>query len=423
MSVDDFLHRRHLEWAQRAQNLYSFLGCHVLETPSLTVEWIPDSKRDIPNKGYSAQNLMLGTYYVDLPNYLTTHTAFLPREWDEVLYEETTYEDDATFSAYPDTVGEAGRTIYPYKAVTHDGEVNTAKIMPQRPSIAATRGPHAQVHVFDFARRRAEPEDHNNVRPDARLKGPRKEGFALAWCPCNEGFIASGGGDMIVYVWDLAGNATMDRLGAEATIDVAPLYQFTSHTDTVESVSWHPTHSNVLASASSDKTCIFWDTRTRRPQQKEEVHLEAVYNVTFHPTGVFLLATTSADKTVRIWDMRKMRKPVYELVGHTSDVYGMKWSPFSDTVLASHSRDGTVALWDMARINLEPDDVQDAHAPPAQVFRHYGHLDTVRDVAWNPHEGDEWMLASVDDANMLQIWRPTPDCYTEGDLNEVFNGM
>jgi len=417
MIDESVLHQRHAAWATRVNRLYSFLSCHVLESPSLTVQWIPESKKDIPNKAYSVQNLCLGSYYLNQPNYLSLYSAFLPREWHEILYEDTSFEDDVAFMNYPDNIAEAGNRIHPYKRILHDGEVNIARVMPQCASIVATRGPSCQVHVTDFSRRRANPEDRTSVRPDMRLKGPKKEGFALAWSPSQKGLIASGGGDMVVHVWDI--DAVADSLGTMDTIEANSTSHLTGHTDTVESVSWHPTHGNILTSSGADNHVILWDTRINKYQQKEECHLKSVYNVSFHPTGVFLLATTSADRCIRIWDMRRMRKPVYELVGHTDEVYGMTWSPFSDTILASYSKDATVSIWDISKMNVEADAVEDAHAHPSLVFRHYGHLDCVRDVAWNPHEGDEWVLASVDDSNQVHIWQPHKTIY-DGEDN-TFN--
>eukprot|EP00759_Apiculatamorpha_spiralis_P009878 PhF_6_TR16974/c0_g1_i1/m.25661/K10752/RBBP4, HAT2, CAF1, MIS16; histone-binding protein RBBP4 len=415
---EDYFHRRYTAWAQRVHSLYGFFMCHIMETPSLSVEWIPESKRNLPSKGYSVAQIALGTYHTDQPNYLQVCSAFLPREWEEVIYEDTTFEEDVAFMHYPDSIAEAGNRLHPFKRVVHDGEVNVLKSCPQSPPVIATRGPHCQVHIFDISRRRSEPED-SVVRPDARLKGPKKEGFALSWSPVKAGRIASGGGDMIVYVWDIE-EGPLAEFGKTSTMDIGVTLQLAGHTDTVESVSWHPTHDNVLASSGSDRHVLFWDIRSKKYSQKEECHAQAIYNVSFHPTGVFLLATASADHNVRIWDMRKMRKPLYELISHTSDVYGVQWSPFSDTLLASYSKDCSVILWDLSKTVMEPDPTLDHNAPPHMLFRHFGHTDVVRDVSWNPNEGDEWVMASVDDSNQCHIWQPAKSVYTEPDVMNVF---
>ena len=60
---------------------------------------------------------------------------------------------------------------------------------------------------------------------------------------------------------------------------------------------------------------------------------------------------------------------------------------------------------------------------------HAGHASAVTDFAWNPSINDEWTLASCDQSNLLQAWRPShgivsasvqPDAFDQDDLDDGF---
>ncbi len=48
-----------------------------------------------------------------------------------------------------------------------------------------------------------------------------------------------------------------------------------------------------------------------------------------------------------------------------------------------------------------PEDAEDG--PPELLFIHGGHTSKVSDFAWNP--SDDWVIASVAEDNILQVWR------------------
>ena len=50
-----------------------------------------------------------------------------------------------------------------------------------------------------------------------------------------------------------------------------------------------------------------------------------------------------------------------------------------------------------------PEDAEDG--PPELLFIHGGHTSKVSDFAWNP--SDDWVIASVAEDNILQVW-PLP---------------
>ena len=118
------------------------------------------------------------------------------------------------------------------------------------------------------------------------------------------------------------------------------------------------------------------------------------------------------------------------------------WSPHSETILASSGADRRLMVWDLSRIGEEqvgggqlaegrqavgggapgsrpsagssrspshppthppqsPEDAEDG--PPELLFIHGGHTAKISDFAWSGQ--DEWVVASVAEDNILQIWQ------------------
>lgn len=64
----------------------------------------------------------------------------------------------------------------------------------------------------------------------------------------NEPFIASGGDDGVLHVWDLRQFHTK-----------TPIATFKHHTKPITTVEWHPTDSTVLATGGADDQIALWD--------------------------------------------------------------------------------------------------------------------------------------------------------------------
>ncbi len=201
------------------------------------------------------------------------------------------------------------------------------------------------------------------------LTGHTQEVHAVAFAP-NGKWVASGGGDSTIRLWDVQRGAVHKTL--------------TGHSGTVWAVSFSP-DGKTLASGGADGTARLWDLRTGEilhsllkldlgfgvyavafspdgqivalggnrivylsdPQtgtvkRKLAGHDSVVQSVAFSPDGE-TVASASRDKTVRMWDVQTgaMRGT---LTGHRSSVYSVAFAP-NRKMLATGGQDDTVRIW------------------------------------------------------------------------------
>ena len=140
-------------------------------------------------------------------------------------------------------------------------------------------------------------------------------------------------------------------------------------------------------------------------------HTKEINCIAFNPFSEYILATGSADKTVALWDMRSLKSKLHSFESHTEEVYQVAWSPFNETILASASSDRRLNVWDLSKIGEEQsaDDAEDG--PPELLFIHGGHTAKVADFAWNAN--DPWVVASVAEDNILQVWSMAENIYAD----------
>lgn len=54
--------------------------------------------------------------------------------------------------------------------------------------------------------------------------------------------------------------------------------------------------------------------------------------------------------------------------------------------------------------------------PPELLFIHGGHTSKISDFSWN--ENDDWVIASVAEDNILQVWQMAENIYNEEEEGE-----
>jgi WD40 repeat protein/mono/diheme cytochrome c family protein len=208
-------------------------------------------------------------------------------------------------------------------------------------------------------------------------RGPfRVQGILLSVAYSPDGkALASGGGDKIIRLWDVATGkqvATLDGHGSE-----------------VGSLAYSP-DGKALAAGSGDGTIKLWDTGTTKETATLKGHTGRVCSVAFSPDGKTLASASVDEAVIKLWDVAA-GKGKFSLKGHTGDVIVVTFSPDGKT-LASGSVDKMIKLWDVA-----------TGQERATLI---GHTGMVHDVAFSP---DGKTLAScggggLDKPGEVKLW-------------------
>jgi histone-binding protein RBBP4 len=307
-------------WKKNTPYLYDFVLTHSLEWPSLTCQWLPTLR----NAGDNAteHSLLLGTHTTGEQNYLMIGSCALPRDDDVV--DPNAAAKSKSAPQYDDEKKEVGGfghgnsnvgKIEIKLKVKHEGEVNRARYMPQNHFIVASRGPSAEVYIFDLSKHPSVPSENSPFTPQGVCVGHEKEGYGMAWSQLNEGQLLTASEDKTVKLWDVSA-ATASK--AETGTQIKPLVTFNGHEQTVEDVDWHPMDPKLIASVGDDKIINLWDVRASssgaaagggvQPMHTlRDAHDSDINCVSFCPGNEHVFATGSADKTVALWDMRKLK--------------------------------------------------------------------------------------------------------------------
>ncbi|KAF9618416.1 hypothetical protein IFM89_001139 [Coptis chinensis] len=387
-------------WKKNTPFLYDLVISHALEWPSLTVQWLP-----------SSSSLILGTHTCDgAPNFL-------------MIAQVIHLDDDDD-------------TSLPRVQITHqiplddsDGELNRARYMPQNPHLIAAKTTASDVCVFDSS----------SQNQCYRLKGHSQEGYGLSWSPHKQGYLLSGSNDSNICLWDIS--------TTPLTLHPMSTYQF--HEDVVEDVSWHSKSENLFGSVGDDNRLAIWDLRSNVPQSSVIAHEKEVNYLSFNPFNEWILATASSDTTVNLFDLRKLTAALHSFSGHTftwstvyksrlsfqvshdttqdfvrhaaiivlrilncrDEVFQVEWSPKHETVLASSAADRRLMIWDLSRIGDEQSEEDAEDGPPELLFSHGGHTAKISDFSWN--ENKPWVISSVSEDNILQIWQMAESIYCD----------
>ncbi|KAF8083786.1 hypothetical protein N665_0751s0004 [Sinapis alba] len=390
-------------WQRNTPFLYDLVITHALEWPSLTVEWLPD-REEPSGKDHSVQKMILGTHTSENePNYLMIAQVQLPLEDPES--ETRQYDDDRSESG---GFGSASGKVQIIQQINHEGEVNRARYMPQNPFMIATKTVNAEVYVFDYSKHPSKPALDGACNPDLRLRGHSSEGYGLSWSTFKKGYLLSGSDDAQICLWDI--NATPKNKALDAK------QIFKAHEGVVEDVAWHMRHEYLFGSVGDDQYLLIWDLRSpsaSRPVQSVVAHSMEVNCLAFNPLNEWIVATGSTDKTVKLFDLRKLNNALHTFDRHKDEVFQVGWSPKNETILASCCLARRLLVWDLSRINEEQTEEDAEDGPPELLFVHGGHTTKISDFSWNPCE--DWLISSVAEDNVLQIWQMAEGIYHDED--------
>lgn len=276
------------------------------------------------------------------------------------------------------------------KKYIHEGEVNRARAMPQDNSIVATASNTGTVYLYKI--------DDTLQESDGtfyeKLNHHTENGYGLSWNRFSKGTLLTGSDDTTVAIWDI------NHASAPKTV-------VKDSEDIVNDVAWQNVNNeHLFGVASEDKNFYFYDLRSgTSPSLKHDIHENPINSLVFSPKSQYLFATGSSDKTIVLSDLRYIKKRLHTLIGHSEAVTSLHWSPFDDRVLASSGGDRRAILWDMSKIGEEQSQEDAEDGAPELLFMHGGHTSGINDFAWSSNH--EWMLASVSDDNIVQVWQPT----------------
>ncbi len=182
-------------------------------------------------------------------------------------------------------------------------------------------------------------------------------------------WLASGGADGAVRLWDVAGRSEAHRFEGHAGGVLA--YGFSAD-------------GRWLATAGGDGTVRLWDVAGRVEAHRFEGHAGSVRACGFSADGRWL-ATGGDDGTVRLWDVAS-RTEAHAFTGHTSGALACTFSP-DGCWLVSGGSDSEVRLWEVAS--------------GIEMHALTGHANWVRACAFL---ADERQLVSVGVDGEVRLW-------------------
>lgn len=151
-------------------------------------------------------------------------------------------------------------------------------------------------------------------------------------------FVATGGYDRMVTIWDAESGKVKHRIEV--------------HTGAVFDLAFSP-DGKVLASASADQTVKLWNTRTGERLDTLNQPQDEQYSVLFTLDGKHVIAG-GADNRIRMWRLLSVDKPqinplVQAKFAHEGDVVRLALTGDGKTLVSSSS-DLTVKAWALPRV-------------------------------------------------------------------------
>jgi len=210
--------------------------------------------------------------------------------------------------------------------------------------------------------------------------------LALAWSP-NSQFLASGGSDNLVTVWDVITGDVVKDYPSQASVN---------------GLSWHPNGSYLtFASANAPlKNAVVWNTVTG--ETIFATPASEAFSVAWSPDGSLLAISKFGE--IQIWDLfLSPDQPVKTIKTQPHNILFLAWKSDSTRLASAQTNtpDQSVAnVWDSSTGQL--------------VLSYTEHADAIRTVAWSP-DGNYLASASID--GTVRIWDSV-----NGQTLETFQG-
>jgi WD40 repeat protein/serine/threonine protein kinase len=211
---------------------------------------------------------------------------------------------------------------------------NNAVALSANDRWVATGGDDALVHVWDSLKASAEPMPTpaagERVLELRRFGAPGHKMDRVAVSPDGR-FALSAGYDGMVRYWDLAQGAELRAIPA--------------HKGAVRYVTFSPDGKQAL-SCGEDKLACLWDLGTGNLVRKFEGHKDSVWCAIFSPDGKHVFTSGhNGDPTARLWDADTGAQ-VREYKGHAKAINALAVSPDGKRLLTA-GWDATLRVWDV----------------------------------------------------------------------------
>lgn len=228
----------------------------------------------------------------------------------------------------------------------------------------------------------------------------------LAWNPFHAWVLATAAADGNIRLWKLPEHGLTGDINADSAQAT-----LAGHGKRVDTIAWHPSAVNVLASGGPDATVRVWDITTSNDTLKVSGMMkDAVDSVSWNWDGS-LLAVTSRDKKLRVLDPRSgtatAEADSHKGAGKPSRA---TWMGRKDRIITtgfSQMRDREVFVWD-PRNMAKPIKQLMFDASPGVLVPLY---DADTDLVWMSGRGDSSIrtFEVVDDATVLYELNPVVD--------------
>ncbi|UKK00582.2 chromatin assembly factor subunit [Theileria orientalis] len=296
-------------WRRNAPFLYDSVSVYNLEWPSLTVDFMDDSKNFRVKNGSLTQRLLLGTHTSG------TETEFaMVAELRTGVYSlrenMTTCENYNGFvSARKNKENNPAQPSYPsldIKAkIVHPGEINRISHVPGTHFSFITQSNNGTLYQFDYSKHPFNPRDVKTSLPQLVLGGGHSsEGYGITWNSSKK--LVSCASDGSLCLWDMnARSATQTKSHSGVADGVPVLTPISTYSNTGTTFTTSGTHKSVNTSVNTSSNNTGTNGNTNNNTNTDSVEEKnALNDVEFLYNDDNVVITASDDGNVYLVDLR-----------------------------------------------------------------------------------------------------------------------